>query len=323
MSDAATNSPPPPEVRPESIREIASGVFIIPDHRVPLVPNIGIVLGKVAPDWGVAMKPLGEAFVKLIKMLIGPIVFTTVVVGIAGMGDLKKVGRIGAKAVLYFEVMTTVALITGVGIVHLVRPGAGLHADPTKLDTKALEQTLSVKHPHGFVPEGMNGRPRNGNFPGLGQRAQGHKRPGRARRSEECRGNYGRLPEQWPDIPMMTWKASGRYVEGRVCSVQDQGRPLRQWLEISGTEGTVTVPEMWLPSPRAAFLVRRDGKPVEEIVIEGEDQIQHMLEDFGRAVLDGQPVTPSPEEAVRTLRVLDALGRSAKEGKAVTISRHE
>jgi aerobic C4-dicarboxylate transport protein len=112
---------------------------------------IGVALGRLAPGWGVAMKPFGEAFVKLIKMLIGPIVFSTVVVGIAGMGDLKKVGRVGAKALLYFEIMTTAALATGVAIVHLVGPGRGLHADPKTLDTKALEQTLSGPRPHGFV----------------------------------------------------------------------------------------------------------------------------------------------------------------------------
>src|SRR5262249_43690217 len=106
----------------------------------------GIALGVLAPEWGVLMRPLGEAFVKLIKMLIAPIVFTTVVVGIASMGDLKKVGRIGVKAVLYFEVMTTLALILGLLVVHIVRPGHGVHADPSKLDTGALQQTLKGEH---------------------------------------------------------------------------------------------------------------------------------------------------------------------------------
>lgn len=119
--------------------------------QVLLAIALGVALGRLAPEWGVAMKPFGDAFVKLIKMLIGPIVFSTVVVGIAGMGDLKKVGRVGAKALLYFEVMTTVALVTGVAMVHLVGPGRGVHANAASLDTKALDQTLSAPHPHGFV----------------------------------------------------------------------------------------------------------------------------------------------------------------------------
>jgi predicted dehydrogenase len=90
--------------------------------------------------------------------------------------------------------------------------------------------------------------------------------------------------------------------------------PFRGWLEIVGTEATIDVPEMWLPLPRATYTIRREGKPVEEVVIEGEDQIQLMIEKFSRAVLENQPVTPLPEEAVKTLRVLDALAKSAREG---------
>ena len=88
--------------------------------------------------------------------------------------------------------------------------------------------------------------------------------------------------------------------------------PLRGWLEITGTDGVVTVPEMWLPSPRATFYVQRENRPPEEVAVEGEDQIVHMLEDFARAVSRGEPVQPAPEEAVRTLRVMDALARSAR-----------
>src|SRR5262249_44838229 len=89
--------------------------------------------------------------------------------------------------------------------------------------------------------------------------------------------------------------------------------PLRGWLEITGSKGVVLVPEMWLPARRANFEIRREGRRgPEEVVVEGEDQIMHMLEDFGRAVLRGQQVNPPPEEAVRTLQVLDALARSAR-----------
>lgn len=112
---------------------------------------LAALLGWAKPEWGVAMKPLGDGFVKLIKMLIGPIVFTTVTVGIAGMRDLKKVGRVGGKALLWFEAMTTAALLIGLGIAHLVRPGAGIHAHVEKLDTSALDKTLAAPRPHGFV----------------------------------------------------------------------------------------------------------------------------------------------------------------------------
>ncbi|HTJ83566.1 MAG TPA: cation:dicarboxylase symporter family transporter, partial [Polyangiaceae bacterium] len=112
---------------------------------------IGILLGWLVPKAGVAMKPLGDGFVKLIKMLIGPIVFTTVVVGIAGMGDLKKAGRVGGKALLWFEMMTTVALFLGLGISHLVHPGRGIHAKVEDLDTSSLDKTLSGPRPHGVV----------------------------------------------------------------------------------------------------------------------------------------------------------------------------
>jgi D-xylose 1-dehydrogenase (NADP+, D-xylono-1,5-lactone-forming) len=95
--------------------------------------------------------------------------------------------------------------------------------------------------------------------------------------------------------------------------------PYRGWLEIAGDEGVITVPEMWLPSPRGAFWVHREGKEKEEVTVEGHDQIRHMIEDFGRAVLEGTPVNPPPEEAVKTLRVLDALARSAREGQVVVV----
>ena len=119
--------------------------------QVLLGIGLGVLLGWLRPDWGTALKPLGDGFVKLIKMLIAPIVFTTVTVGIAGMKDLKKAGRVGGKAVLYFEVMTTVALVIGLTMAHLVRPGAGIHATVANMDTAVLDKTLSGPRPHGFV----------------------------------------------------------------------------------------------------------------------------------------------------------------------------
>jgi aerobic C4-dicarboxylate transport protein len=106
--------------------------------QVLVAISIGVLLGYFAPDTGTAMKPLGEGFIKLIKMIIAPIIFCTVVSGIAGMEDMKKVGRVGAKALLYFEIVSTLALIIGLAIVTLIQPGAGFNADVTKLDTKAL-----------------------------------------------------------------------------------------------------------------------------------------------------------------------------------------
>jgi xylose dehydrogenase (NAD/NADP) len=95
--------------------------------------------------------------------------------------------------------------------------------------------------------------------------------------------------------------------------------PLRTWLEITGTEGVIRVPDMWVPGPRAAFTIERPGKAPEEVVVEGEDQVMRMIDDFASAVLDGTPVRPDPEEAVRTLRVLDALALSAQEDREVDV----
>ncbi|MBY0524283.1 MAG: Gfo/Idh/MocA family oxidoreductase [Gemmataceae bacterium] len=110
------------------------------------------------------------------------------------------------------------------------------------------------------------------------------------------------------------------FADGRMATF-DCGftLPLRGWLEITGSDGVVRIPDLWVPGRRATFVVEREGRPAEEVVIEGEDQIQHMIEDFGRSVLQGMPVRPAPEEAVRTLRVLDALARSAREGKVVEV----
>jgi len=99
---------------------------------------LGVLLGHFAPSLAVKMKPLGDAFIKLIKMVIGPIIFCTVVTGIAGMGDMKKVGRVGGKALLYFEVVSTLSLVIGLVAGHIFRPGAGFNLNPATIDTKAL-----------------------------------------------------------------------------------------------------------------------------------------------------------------------------------------
>ena len=99
---------------------------------------IGVLLGYFNPETGAAMKPLGDAFIKLIKMMIAPIIFCTVVVGIAGMEDMKKVGKTGGMALLYFEVVSTLALIVGLIVVNVMQPGVGMNIDVLTLDTKGL-----------------------------------------------------------------------------------------------------------------------------------------------------------------------------------------
>jgi aerobic C4-dicarboxylate transport protein len=99
---------------------------------------LGVVLGNFYPQIGADMKPLGDGFIKLIKMIIAPIIFCTVVIGIAGMEDMKKVGKTGGLALLYFEVVSTIALIVGLIIVNLIQPGAGMNVDVASIDTKGI-----------------------------------------------------------------------------------------------------------------------------------------------------------------------------------------
>ncbi|HLH24402.1 MAG TPA: dicarboxylate/amino acid:cation symporter [Chloroflexota bacterium] len=111
---------------------------------------IGVLLGYFRPSVATEMKPLGDAFVKLIRMMIAPIIFTTVVVGIAKMGDMKEVGRVGLKALVYFEAVTCLALLIGLVIVNVLRPGAGINADPNALNTSAIASyTRGAEELHG------------------------------------------------------------------------------------------------------------------------------------------------------------------------------
>src|SRR5438445_5890344 len=101
---------------------------------------IAIVLGYVSPTRAVAMKPLGDVFIRLITMIITLVIFCTLVTGIAGMEDMKKVGRVGGKALLYFEVVSTLALLIGLVVGNVVHPGSGLNVDPAPLDPKAVAE---------------------------------------------------------------------------------------------------------------------------------------------------------------------------------------
>lgn len=106
--------------------------------QVLIAVAFGVLLGYFFPDIGKAMKPLGEGFIKLVKMLIAPIIFLTVVHGIASMSDMKKVGRVGLKALIYFEVLTTAALVVGLVVVNVLKPGVGMNVDPSKLDAGSI-----------------------------------------------------------------------------------------------------------------------------------------------------------------------------------------
>ncbi len=117
---------------------------------------VGILLGHFYPNTGEAMKPLGDGFIKLIKMLIAPIIFVTVVHGIASMGDLKKVGRVGVKALIYFEIVTTLALAVGLIIANILRPGAGMNVDLTSLDTKAVAGYVAASKDDSLVAAILN-----------------------------------------------------------------------------------------------------------------------------------------------------------------------
>lgn len=99
---------------------------------------VGGTIGFLDPKTGASLKPLGDAFISLVKMLISPVIFCTVVLGIAGAGDMKKVGRVGGKALLYFEVVSTIALGVGLVVMHVIRPGSGFNVNPQSLDPKAV-----------------------------------------------------------------------------------------------------------------------------------------------------------------------------------------
>ncbi|MDR3683742.1 MAG: dicarboxylate/amino acid:cation symporter [Geothrix sp.] len=114
--------------------------------QVLIAVACGALLGHFHPSTGAAMRPLGEGFIRLVKMLIAPIVFVTVVSGIAKMGDLKKVGRVGLKGIIYFEVLTTVALAIGLIIANVLKPGAGMNVNPATLDTKAIANYAGASH---------------------------------------------------------------------------------------------------------------------------------------------------------------------------------
>lgn len=132
--------------------------------QVLLAIALGVFVGAAWPSVGEALKPLGDGFVRLIKAIVGPIVFLTVAGGIAHMSDLKRFGRVGGKALVYFEIVSTLALALGLAAALLVHPGRGLNADPTKLDPASVSEFIKkahedsfAKHLLGMVPESFVG----------------------------------------------------------------------------------------------------------------------------------------------------------------------
>jgi aerobic C4-dicarboxylate transport protein len=117
---------------------------------------VAVILGHYYPTVAVDMKPLGDGFIKLIKMIIALVIFCTVVSGIAGMQDMKKVGRVGGKALLYFEVVSTIALLIGMLVGNFIAPGAGFNADPASLDAKAVAQYAGKAKEQSIVEFGLN-----------------------------------------------------------------------------------------------------------------------------------------------------------------------
>src|SRR6202012_5392325 len=112
---------------------------------------IGILLGHFNPDVGSQMKPLGDLFIKLIRMLLAPIIFASVVVGIARMNDLHAAGRVGVKAVIYFEIASTIALAVGLIIVNVIKPGNGMNIDPAHIDSSAISTYTHAAQQHGML----------------------------------------------------------------------------------------------------------------------------------------------------------------------------
>jgi aerobic C4-dicarboxylate transport protein len=124
------------------------GIFGQLYFQVILATVLGVVVGFFFPHVGAALKPLGDAFIKLIRMLLAPIIFGTVVIGIAKMGNLKEVGRVGLKSLLYFEAVSSLALILGLVLVNVLRPGVGMNIDVTKLDPKEIAAYTAAAGQH-------------------------------------------------------------------------------------------------------------------------------------------------------------------------------
>ncbi|MGG9962208.1 dicarboxylate/amino acid:cation symporter [Ferruginibacter sp. SUN106] len=139
--------------------------------QVLIAIAVGVAIGHFYPDLAVQLKPLGDAFIKLIKMMIAPVIFCTIVTGIANMQDTKKVGRVGLKALLYFEVVTTLALIIGLVVINILKPGVGMHINAATLDVKQVEGYITQSKSQSvtefllnIIPENIVNALSNGNL---------------------------------------------------------------------------------------------------------------------------------------------------------------
>ena len=142
------NSPPPPPRKPR-FYEVLYG-------QVIFAIIVGILLGYFFPEFGESLKPLGDAFIKLVKMIIAPVIFLTVVTGIAGMNDMKSVGRVAGKAMLYFLIFSTLALVIGMVIANIIQPGAGLNIDPSTLQSAKVSEYVSKAQESSMIAFFMN-----------------------------------------------------------------------------------------------------------------------------------------------------------------------
>lgn len=129
------------------MRRVFSSLYV----QVILGIIIGILCGILYPDFAVSLKPLGDGFIKLIKMVIAPLIFSSIVIGIAGMQDVKKVGKIGLSSLIYFEVMTTIALIIGLIFVNWLQPGTGMNVNPATLDASEVSHYVQQSEEHQSV----------------------------------------------------------------------------------------------------------------------------------------------------------------------------
>lgn len=143
-----TNSPPSPPRKPRFYEVLyVQVIFAI---------IVGILLGHFFPEFGESLKPLGDAFIKLVKMIIAPVIFLTVVTGIAGMNDMKSVGRVAGKAMLYFLTFSTLALVVGMVIANIIQPGAGLNIDPSTLQSAKVSEYVSKAQESSMIAFFMN-----------------------------------------------------------------------------------------------------------------------------------------------------------------------
>ena len=139
-------------MRASETRPQAKTGFLRSMHgQVLIAILLGIAVGALWPTFGAALKPLGDAFIKLVKMVIAPVIFLTVTTGIAGMGELKAFGRVAAKAFIYFLSLSTLALVLGLIVAEVAHPGAGMHIAPASLDTKSIADYVEQAHDQSVV----------------------------------------------------------------------------------------------------------------------------------------------------------------------------